>query len=171
MFRILAVLAFIAALQGGTPASADNCNGGQPTTRCDTVVDQSYQGGGYDPNNLVPITACLSDRLYQSIRLRDGSSAFEAGFYYGRGAPEVVATARNNACWTHGRNGARQHGAVGAQVVAFICCDDYCGWVGGAIPANGRVDLRPFSLSLGHDPMRSYRLSGGGYDSNRILRR
>lgn len=168
---IAALFLLVTPLGGTAPAAAENCTGGQPTTRCENIVDQLYGGGGHNPT-VVPIQACLEDRLYGSIHLEGGTAAFEVGFYYGRGAPEVVATVRNSACWTHGANGAIQHGPPGATVVAFICCDLYCGWVGGVIPARGgRVDLRPIVLPAAHDPMLSHRLPGGGYDSDLILRR
>ncbi len=167
-FGVLVALLFSCVGMTATEAAAD-CAGGGLTTVCETVTDQRYRGGGYNPR-VVPIQACLPDRLWQSIRLTDGSSAFEAGFYYGRAEPEIVATAHNNACWTRGRNGAQQHGVPGAYAVAFVCCDEYCGWTGGVIPtAGGRVTLSPMVLPAAHDPMWSYRLSSGGYDRRAII--
>lgn len=135
-----------------TIALADDCRPAV-TTHCETVVDQSYGGGGHNPD-VVPIRACLSGPMFRSIQLRDGTSAWEVGFYYGNGRPEVVRTVRNDACWTHSDRGSRQHGAIGAWVVAYIDCDHYRGWVGGEIGRSGQVDLRPIRLPAAHDPMQ-----------------
>ena len=105
----------------------------------------------------VPIEACLPADLYRSIRLSGSSSAWEVGFYYGKGQPEVVATVRNSQCWTKSSKGTRQHGVVGVYVVAFICCRLYCGWVGGRIPPSGKVQLKRMVLPREHDPLRRYR--------------
>lgn len=159
-----------------TPQSASagtQCKGSdQLTTHCTTITDQKYRGGGFKPKT-VPIKACLPQRIYESIRLRDGTSAWEVGFYYGKGLPEVVLTVHNSPCWTKSKSGKPQTGHVGSYVVAFICCDYYCGWVGGKIPANGTVHLKPMLLPLPHDPMHKYRLPTtnrtGQYDRRKIL--
>jgi len=151
--------------------SAEDCTPGL-TTRCKTVTDQEYGGGGYNPT-VVPIRACLPERLYQQIKLRDGSAAWEAGFYYRTGQPEVVATVRNSPCWTHNRNGVRQHGSPGSIAIAFVCCDYYCGWVAGVIQSDGTAQLNPVILPRAHDPMAGYRTPAtartGQYDRSGLL--
>ena len=164
MTMVLKVLAAVALLIV-MPFSAMACEQSGLTTRCDQVTDHSYEGGGRQVE-VVPIRVCLSDHL-----LQDGSAAWVAGFYYGGAQPERVVTVRQR-CWTHGAGGTRQHGAIGAMAVAFICCDLYCGWVGGRIAANGQVAMQPIALPRGHDPQARYRLGDvpGAYDSARILR-
>ncbi len=156
LFALLALL--FAELAGAAPAQAGGagCDASSLSTRCGMVTDREYGGGGSAPN-VVPITVCLPSRMFESIKLRDGSAAWEAGFYYKTGKPEEVTTVRNSRCWTEYRPGVRQHGNPGSYAVAFICCDEYCGWVGGKVPANGRVDLRPIRLPAKHDPLRSCR--------------
>jgi len=150
-----------------TPALAgSNCEN-PLTTRCNIVTDQNYQGGGHNPKT-VPITACLPDDLYRGIKLGDGSSAWEVGFYYGGAEPEVVKTVRNDQCWTHSKSGARQQGHPGSYVIAFICCGVYCGWVAGEIQNDGTVHLQRFVLPEAHDPMRKYR-QGNSYNKDEIL--
>lgn len=157
-----------ASVASSVPALAgSNCNDAL-TTHCDTVTDQTYGGGGSNPD-LVPIVACLPDDLYESIRLQDGSSAFEVGFYYGNGEPEVVKTVTNDDCWTRSKAGKVQYGHPGSWVVAFICCTKYCGWVGGIITQDGQVTLKPFAMPRGHDPMRQFRTANGKYDKSQIL--
>lgn len=154
MIVIVSVTLMAIALNGFgiSPASADDCP--KKTTSCNTVTDQSYGGGGHNPDNLVRIKACLDNKMYDSIQLRDGTSAWEVGFYYQNDEPEVVRTVRNYQCWTHSDKGKPQYGAVGAWVVAYIDCTYYRGWVGGKIPANGEVDLVKIKLPRSHDPMR-----------------
>ena len=142
-----------------SPASA--CEAGL-TSRCETMNNQGYRGGGANPK-VVPLTACLPNRLHESIKLQGGRSFWEAGFYYGTGKPEVVSTVKNGRCWTRGKNGARQHGSPGAYVVAFVCCDLYCGWTGAKIPSSGQVVLQPIVLPESHDPLRQYRRGDTGH--------
>lgn len=172
MNKFLAAFAFFFLLMGYAPAAMAECNSGL-TTSCETVTDQNYGGGGSNPT-VVPIQACLTRELYQSIQLADQSSAWEVGFYYGNGEPEVVRTVRNQQCWTHSDSGAIQNGHPGSYVVAFICCDYYCGWVGGVIGNDGRATLQPIMLSERHDPMRAYRTAQTGqtgqYDRSQVLK-
>jgi hypothetical protein len=136
--------------------AASDCDKTSLSTRCGQVTDREY-GGGTSTPNVVPITACLSERMFDSTKLRNGTSAWEVGFYYKTGEPEEVATVRNSRCWTEYRPGVRQHGNPGSYVVAFIACEFYTGWVGGVIPPNGRVNLKPIRLPVRHDPLESCR--------------
>lgn len=120
-------------------------------TNCDTIVEQSYSGGGVKVKT-VSIQACLTPDIFRSIRLGDGRSAWEAGFYYGKGMPEVVVTVTNSQCWTLSRKGNTQTGVPGAWAVAYIDCDYYTGWVGGKIGRDGHATLQPMSLPAAHDP-------------------
>ena len=141
------------AFASATTAEASDCTGQNAlTTRCKNVADQGYAGGGSNPKT-VPIEACLSRDMVDSIKLDDGTYAWEVGFYYGIDDPEVVLTVKNDDCWTKSKSGKVQTGVPGAWVVAFICCDYYCGWVGGLIGADGKVALRPIEMPRQHDPL------------------
>lgn len=142
----------VGALVGFGSGEAEASCGGAKHSSCETAVDQQYRGGGHNPTT-VPFQACLDNNMFNSIKLRDGRSFFEAGFYYGSGKPEVVRTVHNSNCWSTSDRGRQQTGAPGAFVVAFIDCDYYTGWVGGQIPrAGGQFVLRPMSLPAAHDP-------------------
>ena len=152
-----------------TNLASVNC---QPTltTRCDTVTNQRYGGGG-GGHTVVPFQACLSTPMWRSIVLLNGTAGWEAGFYYGNGEPEIVKTERTQ-CWQLSDHGQQQHGAPGAYVVAFICCDEYCGWVAGQIPAaGGQIILQRIAFPAQHEPGETaqFRLANGQYDRSRIL--
>lgn len=149
-FAIVGVALAVAGYMG-TTTSAVACTGAA-STNCTTVVPQQYGGGG-ESADTIPITACMTQRMYDSIKLRDGTSAWDVGFYYGVAQPEVVRTVRNSGCWTLSDRGTRQEGVVGAWVVAYIDCDYYRGWIGGQIQTDGRANLYPIKLPKGHDPL------------------
>jgi len=153
MIKIIVAIIMFLGLSStfSLPAQAGGCKP-TVTTRCEVIVDQTYGGGGHNPD-VVPISACLDQRMFESIQLDDGRSGWEVGFYYGNGEPEVVMTVQNSQCWTHSRSGNRQHGAPGATVVAYIDCDYYRGWVGGTIGRDGNVRLQKINLPPQHDPM------------------
>jgi hypothetical protein len=144
------------------------CKSGALTTHCTTVTDQSYKGGGAHPKT-VPIEACLEPSLTRMITLPNGTMAWEAGFYYGNGQPEVVVTVKNTGCWTKSKDGKVQTGAPGTWAVAFVCCKDYCGWTGGKIGADGKATLSRIKLPKQHDPLANMLLADGQYDRSKLL--
>jgi len=145
---------------GGGEAEA-SCGSATQHSRCETAVDQRYGGGGHNPTT-VPFQACLDNAMFNSIKLRDGRSFFEVGFYYGKGKPEVVRTVHNSNCWSTSDRGRQQTGSPGAWVVAFIDCDYYTGWVGAQIPhGGGQIVLQRMSLPAQHDPCRNGKCGRG----------
>lgn len=135
-----AVAIVVAAVASPVAAKGSQCASGPS---CKPVPEERYRGGGYHPET-VPTKACLDGRMFESIRLNNGRSAFVVGYMYRKGGIEEVTTVHNSPC-TKKRNMP-----VGHWVIAFIDCDYYKGWVGAKIGRSGKVTMVP--IKLNRDP-------------------